>query len=408
MSAADPRAGLDPQTIIRLRSVPVERTPQRLDPIGVQSAWTLVPLLSLVAIGYAIASTIQHADQLRDPGLAVAALFGLVVAAGVYCVRTHPGLAPFGRWSHVSVIGVTVFSACLFWASVWGANERIQDDWGQIAVALFLVAMPLYRPVSEVIVVAIGAAAVLGAVASLQAPTFVITANPVVYATVAGAPVIALALGGAGYAWTMTEETLAWRQVAREGQARLEGELREAAERMVAQERTAALGVETVPFLEGILSRGEVTAAEAERARELADRLRASAVAAVGRTWLAETVGLALAARGAEARPEQEPRVHDPGRLDRALSEEQRAVVGALVATLASLPGLDPDSVHVDVSEPLRPCFVLTARVSQRRSEVRRALVPFLSALRSVSMDASLRVTGEEVVVRFAYPGSRR
>ena len=66
--------GIASETIVRLRSVPVERTPQRLDPLGVQSAWLLVPLIGATAIGYAITSTIWHLDQLRSPTLAVTAI----------------------------------------------------------------------------------------------------------------------------------------------------------------------------------------------------------------------------------------------------------------------------------------------------------------------------------------------
>lgn len=62
------------ETIVHYRSTPVERTPQRLDPLGVQSAWLLVPLLGVVAVGYAIFSTFLHHDQLRNPALALWAI----------------------------------------------------------------------------------------------------------------------------------------------------------------------------------------------------------------------------------------------------------------------------------------------------------------------------------------------
>ena len=214
------------ETIVRVRSLPTERTPQRLDPLGVQSAWLLVPLLGVVAVGYAVASPLWHRDQLRNPVLAVAAIALLALVAVVAILRTHPGLAPIGRWSHLAIVGFALVSACLFQSAVWGRNERIQDDWGQIAVALLLVAMPLYRPIAEVLVVAVVCALVLGTGAALQAPSLAIATSPLVYATVAATPVLALACGGAGYAWTMTGETLRWREQARGGQARLDGELR--------------------------------------------------------------------------------------------------------------------------------------------------------------------------------------
>lgn len=394
------------ETIVRLRSVPAERTPQRLDPLGVQSAWLLVPLIGATAIGYAITSALWHAGQVRSPSLAVAAVAVLVVAVVVAAVRTHPGLAPFGRWSHVTVIGLAIVAACLFDASVWGRNQRIQDDWGQIAIALLLIAMPLYRPVLEALIAAAIGALTVGTLAALQTGSLQIHTGPIVYAIVAATPVLALAAGGAGYAWTMTGETLRWREVARAGQERLEGELRETARRQVAQESAAAFD-EIVPFLAALLARGEITRADRDRAAALASGLRELAVSSVERTWLDETVELALSGRAPAAMPSR-GRVQDPDRLDRVLTDEQRAIVSALVATVADLPGLDPATLRIVVTEPLRPRFDLTARIAQPRREIRRELVPYLSALRSVSMETGLRVRAGELTLRFAYPGSRR
>lgn len=394
-------------TIVRNRSMPVERTPQRLDPLGVQSAWLLVPLIGVVAVVYAIFSTLNHRDQLRSPGLAVAALVVLALAVTVAAIRTHPGLAPVGLWSHVTIIGVAAASACLFDSAVWGQNQRIQDDWGQIAVALLLTAMPLYRPVAEVLTVAVVCAVVVGGLAAAQAPSLQIATHPAVYATVAATPVLALACGGAGYAWTMTGETLRWREVARAGQLRLDRELRQVAQRMVAQERVTALNAEAVPFLTAVLSTGRITDADRQRAHTIAATLRATAVDAVERGWLAETVALALARRGAGADALATSGVDDPDRLDRALSDEQRAIVGAMIGTVAALPGLDTGSVRVAVTDPSCPEFLLTARVAESRRRLRSALVPFLSALQSVSMEASMRVRADELTVRFAYPERR-
>ncbi|MEN0085614.1 MAG: hypothetical protein AAGC66_12695 [Leifsonia sp.] len=408
-------SALTPRTIVDARSVPLERTPQRLDPLGAQSAWLLVPLLGGLAVVYAAYSTFLHRDQLRDPAVAGVAIAVLAVAVLVASVRSHPGFAPFGRWSHFCVIAVAVTAACLFDSAVWGHNERIQDDWGQIAVALLLVVMPFYRPVGEVAGSAVVSALVLGGLAAAQ-HSLVIANDPLVYATVAATPVLALAAGGAGYAWTITGETLRWREVARDGQERLDGELRQAAARMIAQERMTALNAEAVPFLTGLLQRGQVTEDDVEDARNIADRLRGLSVQAVGKTWLADTLDLALGARlgGPPARQEA-PRVDDPDRLERVLTTDQRAIVGALLSTVAGLPRLDPGRLTVSATDPERPTFLLRARVEEPRGEVRRALLPFVSALNSVAMDATMRQSGAELTIRFAspgaglpYPGARR
>jgi len=417
---------LSSRAIVDARSVPVERTPQRLDPLGAQSAWLLVPLLGGLALVYAAYSTFLHREQLRDPAVAGVAIAVLAVAVLVMSVRSHPGYAPFGRWSHFCVIAVAVTAACLFDSAVWGENQRIQDDWGQIAVALLLVVMPFYRPIGEVAGSAVVSALVLGGLAAAQ-HSLVIANDPLVYATVAATPVLALAAGGAGYAWTITGETLRWRELARAGQARLDGELRQAAARMIAQERMTALNAEAVPFLTGLLQRGRVTEDDVEDARAIADRLRGLSVQAVGRTWLADTLHLALSHRvggptAAEPPRSREgdvshdgPRVDDPDRLERVLTGDQRAIVGALLSTLAALPGLDPGRLTIAATHPERPMFLLRARVDEPRPDVRRALLPFVSALSSVAMDATMRQSGTELTIRFAspaaglpYPGARR
>lgn len=408
---------LSSRAIVDARSIPLERTPQRLDPLGAQSAWLLVPLLGGLALVYAAYSTFLHRDQLRDPAVAGVAIAVLAVAVLVVSIRSHPGYAPFGRWSHFSVIAVTVTAACLFDSAVWGHNERIQDDWGQIAVALLLIVMPFYRPVGEVAGSAVVSALVLGGLAAAQ-PSLAIANDPLVYATVAATPVLALAAGGAGYAWTITGETLRWREVARDGQARLDGELRQAAARMIAQERMTALNAEAVPFLTGLLQRDRVTGDDVAAARAIADRLRGLSVRAVGRTWLADTLDLALGTRpaaGPAATGPDGPRVDDPDRLERVLTTDQRAIVGALLSTVAGLRGLDRDHLTISATHPERPTFLLCARIDEPRGEVRRALLPFVSALNSVAMDATMRQSGTELTIRFAspgaglpYPGARR
>jgi hypothetical protein len=392
--------------IVRQRSVPFERTPQRLDPLGVQSAWMLVPILSVTAVAYAVYSTITHLDEIHTPVLAWLAVAWLALAAAVFAVRTHPARAPFGFWSHVSIVGSCVVAATLFSAAIWGTNHRIQDDWGQVVVAMFLTAMALYRPILEVIAVAALSALVVGATAALEGPFLSIATSPLVYFSVAATPIIALACAGCGYAWTMTGETLAWREVARASQARLEPELRETAGRMVNQERITTLNQAIVPFLADLLRRGEVTEQDARRARELAAGLRDASVAAVNRTWLGETLAQVLAARGEEASALQTTaRVSDPGGLERILSAEQRAVVGAILGTVAKLPGLDPGSVQIEARDHEPPSFELSCRASDGRRRLRQQLLPFLSVLRSVGMTASMRVSDDLLTVRFSYPG---
>ncbi|WP_158862538.1 hypothetical protein [Leifsonia sp. AG29] len=401
-------SALTPATVARLRGVPPERTPQRLDPLGAQTAWGLVPAIAVLSVGYAVVSTLLHGPQVVDPPVAVAAIVLLAVTGAVASIRTRPGLVPFGRWSHLSVTGGALLAAVLFSASAWGANQRIQDDWGQIAVGLFLIAMPLYRPVGEVIAVGATSALVLAALAAFQSSTLLIHNNPLVYAIVAATPVLALACGGAGYAWTMTEEALRWRLVARDGQERLDRELRLTAERMIAQERATALNADAVPFLLHLLAQDAITESDRERAEAVGAELRSLSLRAVERTWLRETVRQALRKHTEAPLAAAAGRVDDPDGLEAVLSTELRGAVGALVAAVARQPGLDPSSLRITASHPEQPRFELTATVAQPRSELRRELLPFLGALSSTSLSTGMSTDEGRLVVRFAYPGSRR
>jgi hypothetical protein len=342
-------------------------------------------------------STLVHLDQLTSPPLAWLALLVLAGVAIYFCFRSRPEVAPFSRAALVVVVGGSTAASTLFTLSLWGGNRIIQDDWGQIAIALMVVTLPLYRPIEEVVAGAVFAALVVGIEAGLEAPTLQIANIPLVYCIVAATPVIALALAGCAYARVMTGDALRWSDAARESQLRLEPELREGATRVINQDRITLLNSGAVPYLVGLLERDELTPDDIDRARTIAAAVRRVAVDDIDRDWLDEAVARAVEHPGPAA-------VSDPERLADRMSEEHRGVVGATIATAARARGFDPAGLSIEIAGVAgRAHAILTTRIDAPKRELRRTFVPYLAALRSISPDATLDTQDGSVTIQFSY-----
>ncbi len=374
-----------------------DRTLQRLDPIGTLSAWPLGPVIGAVIMVYAVYSTLMHGAQMTDPPLAWLALIVMAGAIVYYSARSRTIVAPFGRIGLVVVVGLSTLASTLFALSVWGGNRLIQDDWGQIAIALMFITLPLYRPIAEVIVGAVFAALVVGIEAGLEGSSLQITNTPFVYFTVAATPVIALAIAGCAYAAVMTSDTRRWSEAARASQVRLDPELREGATRMINQERMTLLNSAAVPYLVDVLERDQLTADDIDQARTIAATLRMSAVHDVDSDWLEASVARSVVhpARGA---------VVDPDRLARGMSDELRGIVGAIVASAARTHGFDPSSLKIEIAAVAgRAHTIVSSQIAAPRRELRRAYMPYLAALRAVTSDATLDAQDGSVTLQFSY-----
>ncbi len=373
-----------------------ERTPQRLDPVGTLSAWPLGPVSGVVILGYALYSTLTHLDQLTNPPLAWLALLVIAGANVYYASRTRSTLAPFSRLGLIVVVGLATIASTLFTLSVWGGNRIIQDDWGQIAIALLFITLPLYRPVEEVVAGAVFAGLVVGVEAGLE-PSLSIANIPLVYFTVAATPVIALALAGCAYAWVMTGDTVQWTEAARESQVRLDPEMRESATRMIHQERVTLLNSATVPFFVDLLERDDLRAEDIESARTIAAVVRRHALDDIDGDWLEESVARSV------ARPARDA-VIDPDGLANAMSEQQRGIVGAVIASAGRAQGFDESSLKIELAGVAgRAHAIVTTKIEAPRRELRRIFLPFLAALRSVSSDATLDAQDGIVTLQFSY-----
>ncbi len=374
-----------------------ERTPQRLDPLGTYAAWPIVPIVGGIVVAYTIYSTLAHLNQMTNPTLAWLAVLVIAGASLYYTLRSRAARAPFTRPAFVVVIVLSMIASTMFTASVWGHNKLVQDDWGQIAIALTLFSLPLYRPIADVIVGGVVAAVVVGTEAALESSFLSIANSPLVYFTVAATPVLALALGGSAYAWVITGHVLHWGEVAREAQLRLDPEMKAGAARIIHQEGVTLLNSATVPFFVDLLERDELTSDDVETARSIAASLRRHAVEDVDRGWLDETLLRSVEHPSVTA-------VIDPERLADTMTAEHRGIVGALIATSAQLHGFDPQSLSVRIDRNGGRCrAVVTADIAASRRELRREFLPYLSALLSVSRDAELATRDGSMTIQFSY-----
>jgi hypothetical protein len=413
------------------------RSPQRLDPLGSLSSWTLAPIGGVVAIGYAVLSTTWHLGQLADPLFAAIALGTLLAAVGVLIAWAVPARAPFGRSAFITVLALAILAAVASTVATWGFDRLVQDDWGQIAFALLLACMTPLRPPAEIATAACAGAVLLGVVVMLPNAHYAITVGPAIYGIVAATPVLVLGLGGAAYGTVMVRGTERWQASARDGMARLEPDVRISAARSVQQEQVTAMNTAAAPLFAAIIERGAVSDQDIAQATRAAAELREHARRSMHGSWLDD----ALRQAGIHSM------IDDPDDVVRLVDTDQRAALGALIAALAPSdtsrwptprwsaprwptsrwssseratlrqaqgpsdtpprPAVShPVTVHITAAaEPQasRARLVLSARVETAPRPTARSLLPYVRVLRIVARDARMHVRQHNITVGFGY-----
>jgi len=434
-------------------SVDIERTPQQLDPLGTYSVWLLAPVMALVAVGVAVVQTLRQLDEISNPVLAVVALMLMLGASVTLAWGALPHRAPFRRGQFVAVLALVLAAALCSTAATWGLNRLIQDDWGQLVVALLIATMAQLRPPRELVIASIVSAVLLGVAAAVQSGFLSVQAPPLTYAVVAAAPPIVLGFGAAAYGHNMLRAIERWRGRALDGIERLEPEVRESVTRSVQQAYVTTLNDELAPLIERILWQNELTAADTDAAATIADTLRGRAIGMSNTSWLDDAVERAreIAARGVSVDVSADRNLVD------AVTPDQRAVVGAVLGELLRASelvvervqitarvvgsvseGLRSDGLASDVSRSVGSVSGTRRSVGSVSSEsrsvgqagfksrvlnsagmarfevrvdvpagperwMRTRLRPYLAVLRVISADARLRVTKGRIEVEFSY-----
>ena len=337
----------------------------------------------------------------------------VAAAGGVLVFAASPSRSPFrGQW-HIVVVVLAVTSLALGQASTWGRNELIQDDFGLVAIGLFLLAMAPYRPGGEIVISGTLAALVVGLLAFGQSEFLSVTVPPGIYIIVAVTQVLAPALSGAAYSRRVVKSIKAWQTDARRAIVTRTEEDRELIELSVVEQRLGQLRVDVLPFLHELLAAGQLSEADVERAGVLADAVRSSLIAEINATWLDAAVArerVRLVSQGVSPLLV----VADPEHRAEQFTADQRAATAALISALCAAPGFDPGSLVVQVTDlvhpdPTRPgpghTVTIQAGLLLPTRAMHRLLRPYLGVLRTVFV--RVRVTRRQPLLTLEFDDQR-
>lgn len=413
MSAAvrtDSRWGGIRSRIEATRTASWRKSPQVVDPLGTLSAHPLAWIGSIVAVSYAGFQTARQWEAVQQPAVGIAAVVVLVIACAVFLVAAHPTSSPFGPLAAFVVVTLAVVAAALETISRFGSNLLLQDDFGQVTVAILLAMMAPYRPALSLVIGAVASSMALALFPVAQVPYLAVNAPLAEYIVVLVVPPLALGLAAAAFSNGFVRAVRNWQRLVSRAALEIEDEARIGLARSVQQQQVSVLAREVLPFLTRGINASTVELADVERARALADALRGTLVAEIGRTWLDDVAdGIAVPGGGS-------PAVDDPDMLAIRMSGEQRVACAALVAAISADEEIAARSVTVVLrqSAGARPGSRIgggpaAASVSVQISATTDAAPRSLSARRAegllVQYLAVVRVLFEGVVVRVA-PGA--
>lgn len=401
-----------PQTWIRFTWIPRSWTvsQQRIDPLGSLSAWPLAPAIAIALCAYAIYATFMHRDQITHPVAAVVA-FALCSAAGAMHVRAAlPHRARYGGEAYRVVIALAGASMVVEVISTWGQNSFLQDDYGQIALGVFLAAGAPYRPAVQIGALAGVASLVAGALAVIQDPYFVVPNVPLLErAVVAVVPVMGLGLAGAAYANQIVSAVMAWQRSLSLVTVDQEHESFDGLARTVQQEQLAAISDEALPFLAEVASKGVLNEQDIDHARRLARAVRASLVAELNHSWL-EQLRIQLPSQNPVGENFTQPylTIRDENRRAFRMHGELRTALAALLSELCTNGRLAASVVAIhlepDAADPTRRTRArLEAQFERVELRSLSMLRPYLHILQLVSGNARYAARQGKLHVLFSY-----
>lgn len=387
-----------------------DATQQRLDPIGGLAAWPLAPVTALIVVGYAVFSALTQSDEVQDELFTALGVVAMSLAAGVLVWAALPESAPFERRSTVLIVGLALLGYVFEQLGMWGHNLSVHDDFGQIGLGLLIMALAPFRPWREMVVVAFSAALFVAVGALAQASFLGGGTPPAIFAILAAVQLLAPALAGAAYCRQVVKAIRVWQTDAQRSIRLNTEESRTATSNAVMQHRMASLNANVLPFLDEVLARGTVTAAEIRRAADLAERVRQDLVAETDHTWLDD-----LLARERFTLPEagdlsaaRHPAADDPDRRAARFTARQRAALGALLVMLFERPGFAPGGLVVRLSGPepdptgkpgTATVVALEASVALSPRQLRRVVHPFVAVLRGEFAQVRVTVLGQRLTM---------
>ncbi|MBD8727216.1 hypothetical protein F1C15_13760 [Frigoribacterium sp. NBH87] len=373
-----------------------ERTPQQVDPVGALASRPVSLITVVAALAVAVSATLSGRDEIVDPAASVGAVAALAAAGLVLVLSASPLRAPFRRRSLVAVVVLSCAAVALEALGLLGQNELVRDDWSSLAVGVLLLGVAPYRPAAEILVAGLVVAVVVAVVVLLERPWFVTAVPTTTFVVVAVVPVVALSAAAASFSRTFTLLVERWIDRATTFRRASADELRASIARSVQQDRVTILNREVVPFFSSLVDRGAVTAADAQRARDIADQLRVSMVAEADRSWLEHLfVSPTSGVSGI---------VVDPDFVASAMTPDHRTSLRALLVAFGERDGVQADDVRVDlrrVDERVEALVSVPTTVGE--FVVRRRFAPWFAVLRIVFGDLQVDATSPLLTLRFSY-----
>jgi hypothetical protein len=381
----------------------VERAVQQRDPLAALIGRPTSYLAAVVVPIYAAAGTWLSRDSISNPTLAIVALSFVAVASVTLVVQSSTLRAPLTARTHAAIIGSALVALLLSALSMWDTDAFLRDDWGVPVVGLYYVALAPYRPAKELVTSGMLSAIFAGFLAVVQSDSFVSAVPVGVFVIIAVTPIVAMSLAAAAFVEVLVRGLDRWRLRADRAFTAMTGERGVSIARSVQQDSVTVLNQEVVPFFSSLLDGAVVDEATRQRARQIADEVRATMVADVDRSWLENVVE--LAGRGGDGRPEAvRPVVRDDHRLADYMTTDERTALRAFIVALHADPAFIDDRVEIAIAPEGPRCgVVLRATVDSELNVLKGPLAPFLAVVRVMFGDLQVEHEQPDLTLRFSY-----
>ncbi len=369
------------------------QTPQKVDPVMVRALFPLIVVAAVGVLAYVLAHTALDAHQIISPIWAIVAILFVVITGIAVFVTADPVNSPARFTGFVIAVVAINVAAVASSLSTWGNGETPWHGWGSLAVGIVVLCFAEFRPGRDLAGATVFSVLVAGSTAvwnSVAAPTLVVT--PGIAAVIACTPIVLFGIAASVFSYRFSLVVSRQREASAREQSGLSRRVRIRLRELLRDSGREALSAELVPFIEGILERGEVTAADNAQARRISAVLRSVIISDMGLPWLERIQRAHPAAL----------LVHDDNRLAESFSMEQKVALRALITEV--LAAADGEQLHVRVNAVGRHRSVfLRVPYAGAESTVRRRLGTFITVMAATFGRSTVTVDDGELRLLFAY-----
>jgi hypothetical protein len=359
-------------------------TPQRLDPLGGVTAQYFTWSVAIVAVAVACVQLLRHASQIESPALEGLALLCILTAAGAVMDGASPRRFPFTRWRHAA-LHLLGLGAIIFDRASRDTGEGQSAAWGAVCLAILLMTIGSYRPAGEIVLFsAVSAVIVAGIIVAVAGDST--AAQTAASALARAAPILAVGVGAAAFSRTLVSRLTAWQKGNDERGAAAREKVRSELLAEVSRDRYELIEHRVGPFLQGVLTSGQVTPADIARARGLATSIRRTLLAEASWSWLDDLADV----------------VDDPDRAADRMNAEQRMAVGGLILELRGISTLVPGSLTAVTRTGVNcATTTLSARFTGDTARLRDAA--YLAVLRTYFRRATVVTRSTDITVTLEF-----